>query len=122
MISKKEQKSKYTLQIIDMDSLVPENHLVRKMEELIDFEFIREEVKHLYSQDKGRPSIDPVVLFKILFIQYMFGIKSMRQTIKEIEVNIAYRWFIGYDFYEVIPNYSTFSKNYERRFVNTDIF
>ena len=49
MISKKEQKSKYTLQIIDMDSLVPENHLVRKMEELIDFEFIREEVKHLYS-------------------------------------------------------------------------
>lgn len=122
MISKKEQKSKYTSQIIDMDSLVPENHLVRKMEELIDFEFIREEVKHLYSQDKGRPSIDPVVLFKILFIQYMFGIKSMRQTIKEIEVNIAYRWFIGYDFYEPIPNYSTFSKNYERRFVNTDIF
>ena len=122
MISKKEQKSKYTSQIIDMDSLVPNNHLVRKMEELIDFEFIREEVKHLYSQDKGRPSIDPVVLFKILFIQYMFGIKSMRQTIKEIEVNIAYRWFIGYDFYEAIPNYSTFSKNYERRFVNTDIF
>lgn len=42
------------------------------MEELIDFEFIREEVKHLYSQDKGRPSIDPVVLFKILFIQYIW--------------------------------------------------
>lgn len=122
MISTKQQKTKYTSQIIDMDSLVPENHLVRKMEELIDFEFIRDEVKHLYSQDKGRPSIDPVVLFKILFIQYMFGIKSMRQTIREIEVNIAYRWFIGYDFYEKIPNYSTFSKNYERRFVNTDIF
>ena len=122
MISRKDQKAKYVTQMVDIDSLVPENHLVRKMEEFIDFEYIREEVKGLYSEDKGRPSIDPVVLFKIIFIQYMFGIKSMRQTIKEIEVNIAYRWFIGYDFYEAIPNHSTFSKNYERRFANTDIF
>ncbi|MBP2629028.1 MAG: putative transposase for insertion sequence element [Firmicutes bacterium] len=61
-------------------------------------------------------------LFKIVFIQYIFGIRSLRQTIKEIEVNTAYRWFIGYDIGEAIPHFSTFGKNYSRRFKGTDIF
>lgn len=122
MITKKENKAKIILQMVDMDSLVPINHLVRKIDSSIDFEFIRDIVKDLYSQDKGRPSVDPVVLFKIVFIQYLFGIKSMRQTIKEIEVNIAYRWFLGYSLTESIPHFSTFSKNYERRFEDNDTF
>lgn len=122
MITKKDNISKSIMQFVDMDSLVPDSHLVRKIDASIDFEFIRDLVKDLYSSDNGRPSIDPVVLFKILFIQYLFGIKSMRQTIKEIEVNIAYRWFIGYDLTEPIPHFSTFSKNYERRFTDTNVF
>lgn len=55
-------------------------------------------------------------------IQYLFGITSMRQTIKEIEVNIAYRWFLGYGLNDEIPHFSTFSKNYVRRFQGTDLF
>ncbi len=78
MITKNENKSKSIMQFVDMDSLVPQSHLVRKIDNVIDFEFIRDKVKHLYSEDIGRPSVDPVVLFKILFIQYLFGIKSMR--------------------------------------------
>ena len=70
----------------------------------------------------GNPSIDPVVLFKIVFVQYLYGIRSMRQTIREIEVNVAYRWFIGYDLTEDIPHFSTFGKNYKRRLDGTDIF
>ena len=50
-----------------------------------------------YSEGAGRPSIDPAVLFKIVFIQYLFGIRGTRQTIREIEVNAAYRWFLGCD-------------------------
>ncbi len=122
MITKKEKKSKCVMQFVDMEMLVPQDHLVRKIEHTIDFEFIREKVKHLYSEETGRPSIDPVVLFKMVFIQYMFGIKSMRQTVKEIEVNIAYRWFLGLDFTESVPHYSTFSKNYERRYKDSNIF
>ena len=80
---------------ISLEELVPENHLLRIIDKAIDFNFIYDEVENLYS-DKGRPGIDPVSLFKIVFIQYLFGIRSMRQTIKEIEVNVAYRWFIGY--------------------------
>lgn len=67
-------------------------------------------------------SIDPVVLIKIAIIQFMFGIKSMRQTIKEIEVNVAYRWFLGLGFNDKVPHFSTFGKNYKRRFEGTDLF
>ena len=104
-----------------LDRLVPENHLVRKIENAIDFSFIYDKVKDLYSP-LGAPSIDPVVLIKIVLLQYLFGIPSMRQTIREIEVNVAYRWFLGYSLTEKIPHFSTFNKNYERRFKNTDLF
>ncbi|MBC2361172.1 transposase, partial [Listeria welshimeri] len=63
-----------------------------------------------------------VVLIKLVFIQYLFGIRSMRQTIKEVETNMAYRWFLGYDFNQKIPHFSTFGKNYVRRFAETEVF
>jgi len=86
------------------------------------FSFIYDLVEDLYSLDLGRPSVDPVVLIKMVFIQYLFGIRSMRQTIKEIETNVAYRWFLGYDFTQPIPHFTTFGKNYVRRFQGTDLF
>ena len=52
----------------------------------------------------------------------MFGIKSVRQTIREIEVNVAYRWFLGLDFFDPVPHFSTFGNNYKRRFEGTDLF
>lgn len=66
--------------------------------------------------------MDPVILIKIPFIQYLYGIKSMRQTIKEIEVNVAYRWFLGLDMMDSVLHFSTFGKNYTRRFKDTDLF
>lgn len=102
---------------------MPKNHILRIIDKAIDFSFIYEEVKEMYSPlDSGRRGIDPVSLLKIVFIQYLFGIRSMRQTIKEIEVNVAYRWFIGYNLTEPIPHFSTFGKNYTRRFKGSDIF
>lgn len=120
-MTKKDQQ-RQVIQMIDIESLVPEEHLVRKIEAVIDFEFIRDLVKELYSEEQGRPSIDPVVLVKIVFIQFLFGIRSMRQTIKDIEVNVAYRWFLGYGFTEPIPHFSTFGKNYVRRFADNELF
>lgn len=109
-------------EITSIDQLVPEDHLVRKLDACIDFSFIYDLVKDKYSTETGRPSIDPIVLFKIVFIQYIFGIKSMRQTISEIETNMAYRWFLGYGLNDKIPHFTTFGKNYVRRFKDTDIF
>ena len=105
-----------------MEELVPEDSLFRKVDKYIDFTFIYEEVKELYCSDNGRPSIDPVVLFKLVFIQALDGLKSMRQTCKKIKVDAEYRWFLGIPFGQDTPHFSTFSKNYERRFKGTDIF
>ena len=122
MLSKSKENNTSQMQIVSVDQLVPEDHLLRKIDAAIDFSFIYDLVEDRYSQDNGRPSIDPVTLIKIPIIQYMYGIKSMRQTIKEIEVNVAYRWFLGLDFYDKVPHFSTFGKNYKRRFEGTDLF
>lgn len=117
------QASQSQIHMVCIDDLVPQNHILRQIDAAIDFSFIYDEVEGMYSDfDGGRPGIDPVSLFKIVMIQYIFGIRSMRQTIKDIEVNTAYRWFIGYDIGEDIPHFSTFGKNYSRRFKDTDIF
>jgi len=105
-----------------LEEIVPEDSLFRKVDKYIDFTFIYDEVKDLYCDNNGRPSIDPVVLFKIVFIQALDGIKSMRQTCKKIKVDAEYRWFLGIPFGKDTPHFSTFSKNYERRFKDSDIF
>lgn len=123
MYVKKDRRKQKQIKFVSIEDLVPQDHILRDIDRAIDFNFIYDEVKGLYSEtDWGKPGIDPVALFKIVFIQYLFGIHSMRQTIKEIEVNMAYRWFIGYDIGEKIPHFSTFGKNYTRRFKGTDIF
>ena len=105
-----------------MEEIVPEDSLFRKIDKHIDFTFIYDEVKELYCENNGRPSIDPVVLFKIVFIQALDGIKSLRKTCAKIKVDAEYRWFLGIPFGKDTPHFSTFSKNYERRFKDSDIF
>ena len=109
-------------EMISISELVPNNHLLRKVDTILDLNFVYELVEDKYCLDNGRPSIDPVILVKILLIQRLFGIKSMRQTIKEIETNVAYRWYLGYSFLDKVPHFGTFSKNYTRRFHDTDLF
>jgi len=121
MMGIKNTIDKFQLEMLCLDNLVPEEHLVRKLEKAIDLSFIYELVIGLYSPF-GKESIDPIALIKLNIIQYLFGIRSMRQTIKEVEVNNAYRWYIGYGFSEKTPHFSTFSKNYTRRFKGMDLF
>ncbi len=104
-----------------IEEIVPQNHEVRKMEKCIDWSFIYPLVQNLYS-DFGRPSIDPVILFKMLFINIGFGIHSMRKTCKQIETDFAYRWFLGISIEEEVPNYSTWSQNYIRRYADSGVF
>ena len=121
MMGKKDLIMRDQYMFTTLDRLVPADHLVRKMDSAVDLSFIYELVQDLYSET-GKESIDPVVLIKITLIQYTFGIRSMRQTIREIETNVAYRWYLGYGFEEEIPHFSTFGKNYTRRFAGTDLF
>ena len=122
MMTQNADKKREQYQMFCMDDLVPENHLLRLIDKAIDWTFIYELVEDKYSPDFGRPSMDPVTLIKIPFIQYLYGIRSMRQTIKEIEVNVAYRWFLGLDMLDPVPHFSTFGNNYSRRFKDTRLF
>lgn len=110
------------LELVYIDNLVPQDHPLRLIDKYIDFSFITELVKDLYTLDNGRPAIDPIILFKMIFIGYMFGIRSERRLVKEIEVNIAYRWFLGLSLTDKVPDHSTISQNRRRRFKNSTIF
>lgn len=122
MMTKNADKKRGQVLMFCMDDMVPQNHMLRLIDKAIDWNFIYELVEEKYCPDNGRPSMDPVMLIKIPFIQYLYGIKSMRQTIREIEVNVAYRWFLGLDMLDPAPHFSTFGKNYTRRFKDTDLF
>lgn len=122
MITKDADKKREQMMVFCMDDMIPANHQLRLVDKAIDRNFIYELVEDKYSADNGRPSMDPVMLMKIPVIQYLYGIRSMRQTIKEIEVNVAYRWFLGLDMLDPVPHFSTFGKNYTRRFKGTDLF
>ena len=122
MMTQNADKKRDQMQMFCMEDLIPEDHLLRLIDKAIDWNFIYDLVEDKYCHDNGRPSMDPVMLIKIPFIQYLYGIRSMRQTIKEIEVNVAYRWFLGLDMLDKVPHFSTFGKNYSRRFKDTDLF
>lgn len=114
MITKTNQKA-HEMSVIILETYVPENHLLRKIDQSINFRFIYDLVEPLYSKI-GRPSIDPIQLFKLLFINHLYGYNSMRRTMEETKVNLAYRWFIGLGVEESVPHFSDFSKNYTRKF------
>lgn len=86
--------------VIDIDMLVPKDHLLRKIEKVMDYDWLYERLNPLYNDKVGRPGTDPVVLIKMVLIQHLFGIPSLRQTWRECDVNVAYRWFLGYDLLE----------------------
>lgn len=107
---------------VNIEDLVPQDHLLRKINETIDFSFIAEKCHPLYCQDNGRPCIDPVMLFKMLLIGYLYGIRSERRLIEEIRVNIAYRWFVGLSLTDPVPHHTIFSQNRRRRFQQSEIY
>lgn len=110
------------LEFVCIDQLVPHDHLLRKIEATIDFSFIHPLVKDYYCQNNGRPALDPTLMFKLLFLGYLFGVRSERQLIREVQVNVAYRWFLGLSLTDKVPDASTLSQNRIRRFNDSDVY
>ena len=111
----KRPKRQYESEIINLESMISENHFLRVIEKYFDWNFIYDEVAHLYSK-QGNKSIDPVVLFKIHILKFLFHEDSLRKTYETLQYNLLYRWFIGYGINEDVPNHSTYSQNYKRKF------
>ena len=121
MLTKTTRKQS-SMELVIIEQLVPEDHLLRKIDKYINFNFIYDLVEDKYCLHNGRPSIDPVMLFKILFIGYLYGIRSERRLIEEIKVNVAYRWFLQLSLTDKVPDASSLSQNRRRRFTGTDIY
>ncbi len=108
-------------EMVEIGSLVPPNHLLRKIDAAVDFNRLYEMVEPLYSEDDGRPSVDPVVLLKMVLIQHLYGLTSLRRTAEEVNLNVAYRWFLGYTLQEETPHFSTVSYNFRHRFTEDTV-
>jgi len=106
---------------VKIEDMVPEDHLLRLVEGHVRLDFVREKVKHLYSHT-GRPSIDPETLLRMLLIGYLYGITSERRLCEEVKMHIGYRWFVGLNLEDKVPDHSTFSKNRHERFSESSLF
>ena len=104
-----------------LDEAVPDDHLVRQIAAVLDLSWVHAELRPFYSR-MGRPSIDPVLMIRMLIIGYVFAIRSERALCREVQVNLAYRWFCGLSIEERIPDHSAFSRARNERFRDSDIF
>ena len=102
------------LEQIDYKTIISKNHLLRRIAKVLDVSFIKESTKKFYSDTQGRPSIDPEVFFRICILGHIYGIKSARQLCKELEVNLAYRWFVGLSMSDAVPDHSSLSRIRDR--------
>ncbi len=103
-----------------LDKLIPSNHLLRKVNQCIDFSFVNELTEECYSSNNGRPSIPPELYFRIMLINYLYAIKSTRRLVQEIHYNISYRWFCKLTLKDSIPNHASLSRIKKR--YSTKIF
>lgn len=97
-----------------LEELIPSDHVLRKLDRVLDLSFVHAAVRDRYCQDNGRPSIDPEVVMRLFLIQALQGIRSVRELMSEVQVNLAYRWFIGYRVDEPLPDHSTLSRALDR--------
>jgi transposase len=103
----------------NLEKYVPAGHLLRKVAKVLDLGFIRQMTKAHYA-GKGRPSLDPVVFFKMQIVAYLYGISSDRQLCDEVSCNLAYRWYLGYPLDQEAPDHSTLTRTRDR--LGPDVF
>lgn len=111
----KRDRSQQTLTLLPpLESFFPQDHYLRKLNRVLDLSFIHEAVRDKYCQDNGRPSVDPEVVIRLFLLQAMDGIPHVRELMRQVQINLAYRWFIGYELSESLPDHSTLSKALDR--------
>ena len=104
-----------------LEKHIPEDHLLRQIDQFLDFDQIRQHLQPFYSIT-GRPSIDPELMIRILLVGYCYGIRSERRLCEEVNFNLAYRWFCRLGLEAGVPDHSSFSKNRHGRFRDAETF
>jgi len=99
---------------IDLEEFIPQNHILRKIDNAIDLDFLYDLTADLYCDNNGRPSVDPVLFFRVQLVGYLFGIKSDRQLCRDIHLNLAYRWFCRLPLQVSVPHHSSLTRIRDR--------
>src|SRR2546423_5023605 len=102
------------LEDISLEELVPQDNFYRRLERTLDLSFVRELVKECYAVSLGRPSVDPVVFFKLQLVLFFENLRSERQLMKVVADRLSIRWYLGYDLNEPLPDHSSLTKIRER--------
>ena len=120
MMGRQTQGQEQLFYEFSLDGVVPLDHLVRRIDAVLDTSWVHRELEPFYST-LGRPSIDPELMIRMLIIGYVFAIRSEREICREVQVNLAYRWFCGLGLEDSIPNHSVFSRARSERFRDSDL-
>ena len=119
MMGRREDGQGQFFYAFDLDKVVPPDHLVRQIDAVLDLSWIYKDLAPYYSHT-GRPSIDPVLMMRMLIVGYVFAIRSERQLCSEVQVNLAYRWFCRLGIEDKIPDHSVFCRARNERFRESD--
>jgi transposase len=119
MMGRREDNQVQFLYAFDLDKVVPADHLVRRIDGILDLSWVHRELRPYYSHT-GRPSIDPVLMIRMLLVGYVFALRSERRLCSEVQVNLAYRWFCKLSVEDKIPDHSVFSRARHERFRESD--
>jgi len=103
-----------TRTVIDLESFIPEDHLLRQIDRIVEPAFIRKLTASCFADGKGRPSIDPVVYFRMVLLSYLYGIDKDRRLCEEVHFNLAYRWFCRLSLEDEVPDHSSLSRTRDR--------
>lgn len=118
----KGQAATLQVEMVCLDELVPEDDRYRKLDRLVDWSFVREVAAPYYANDVGRPSIDPIVLVKLMVVGALEGIGSTRELLRQAGMRLDLRRFLGYGLVERLPVHQTLSHAHTRRFVDAALF
>jgi transposase len=119
MMGRREDSQVQFLYAFDLDKVVPADHMVRQIDAVLDLSWVHRELRPYYS-NTGRPSIDPVLMIRMLLVGYVFALRSERRLCSEVQVNLAYRWFCKLSVEDKIPDHSVFSRARHERFRESD--
>jgi len=114
MQTKKANRQQRMVLLPPLEEYVPSDHRLKRLNRVLDLRFVHEAVRERYCQNNGRGSVDPEVIIRLFLLQAIEGIGEVRELMRQVRVNLAYRWFIGYELDESLPDHSTLSKALDR--------
>src|SRR5215216_6266616 len=114
MLGRKERDQLELFISVSLRQLVPDDHILARVDRVLDLAWLRDEVSDLYCADNGRPGIDPEAAVRLMLASFLLGLVHDRRLMREAQVNFAIRWFVGYGLHEALPDHSSLTRIRQR--------